>query len=262
MKLYSNRWLITTMVIALLPVMLGACDSSSSDDDEQNQGLIWDYDTPGKGPADWASLSSEFAVCGSGSMQSPINILADPIEDAPDWQFDWRASTLKIVNDGVQVHFMYQRGSSINVDGVEHELTSIHVHAPGEHQYQGADYDGELHFVHESEAGDIAVVAVWVVAGIENKLFTPLLANIPILENEVFDDPSKFIRALDFLPEQRGFFRYDGSLSEPPCTEGVTWIVMRENIELSVAQLQSLNDILGTNNRPVQASNGRTVTQQ
>ncbi|GMQ82736.1 MAG: carbonic anhydrase family protein [Rhodothermia bacterium] len=262
MSFFSNRLAIVFILFVLISITLGACSSSSSDDTDDSVGLLWDYGPGSLGPSNWASLSADFALCGSGRQQSPIDILDDPIDDAPDWQFDWGSSTLRMTNDARNIIVLYDPGSSINVSGIEYELKSLHLHVPSEHYYQGNPFDGEIHFVHESAAGNFAIVAVWITEGAENKDFSIILSNMPIVDDENIDDPSKFVRALNFLPVSGDYFRYDGSLSEPPCTESVTWIVLRESIELSSNQLQSFENVLGENIRPLQPLNGRVIVQQ
>lgn len=262
MFFFSNKRVLVFILFVSISIILGACSSSSSDDTDDPVGLLWDYGSGSLGPSNWASLSVDFALCGSGTQQSPIDILDDRIDDAPAWQFDWGASTLKMINDGRNIHVLYNPGSSIVDSGVEFELKSFHIHVSSEHYYQGNPFDGEIHFVHESSAGNFAVVAVWITEGTEHKDLPIILANMPIVDNETFDDPSTFVRARDYLPESGDYFRYDGSLSEPPCTESVTWVVLRQSIELSTNQLQFFENVLGENIRPLQPLNGRVVVQQ
>ncbi len=261
MFFFSNRLAIVFVLFVSISITLSACSSSSSDDTDDPVGLLWDYGSGSLGPSNWASLSADFALCGSGTQQSPIDILDDQIDDPRNWQFDWGPSTLKMTNDARHIHVLYDPGSSIDVSGVEYELESFHFHVSSEHYYQGNPFDGEIHFVHESAAGTFAVVAVWITEGTENKDFSIILANMPIVDDETIDDPTQFLSALDYLPESKNFFRYDGSLSEPPCTESVTWIVLKDAIELSSNQLQSLGNVLGENVRPLQPLNGRVVQQ-
>lgn len=257
-----NRRVIVLILTFSVVLSLGACSSSNSDDSDDPIALAWDYGAGSLGPSNWASLQSSFALCGSGAEQSPIDILDDPIEDSPRWMFDWKASTLKITNDARNIHVIYDNGSSIDVSGVEYGLKSFHFHVTSEHLYQGNPFDGEIHFVHENSSGNVAVVAVWITEGTENKLFSIILANMPIVDDETFDDPTKFVRALEYLPESRNYFQYNGSLSEPPCTESVTWIVLQQPIELSFNQILSFRNVLGENVRPLQSLNGRIVVQR
>ena len=113
-----------------------------------------------------------------------------------------------------------------------------------------------------STEGSIAIVAVMVTIGGVNKDLAPLLSRLPVVPDEAVVDPAFLVRPIDFVPDDRAFYRYDGSLSEPPCTEGVKWIIMKETIEFAESQIQILNDITGDNGRPIQPLNGRSITQE
>lgn len=260
MILFDNRLLLVIGILVSSVLIYGGCDSSNSDDDEGSDKIEWDYAS--KGPNAWATLSPDFATCGSGSAQSPIDISLDPMDDLPRWSFTYVSTRLDLILQDHHIQLNIRPGSSIIVDGIKHNLKSLKFKTPGEHSVQGVTHVAEVHFNHESTDGDIAIVAVLVTAGGVNKDLSSLLSRLPVVPDEAVVDPAFLVRPIDFVPDGRTFYRYDGSLSEPPCTEGVKWIIMQETIEFSESQVEVLNAITGNNSRPVQPVNGRTIVQQ
>ncbi len=260
MKLFENRVLLVIGVLISSVLIFGGCDSSNSGDDGSPDEIEWNYGS--KGPDVWATLSPDFAACGSGSAQSPIDISVDPVDDARLWSFTYGSSGLDMILKDHHIRLNIRSGSSIIVDGVKHNLIYLKFKTPGEHSVQGANGAAEVHFFHQSTDGGITIIAVLVTAGGVNKDLAPLLSRLPVVNDESVVDPTFFVRPIDFIPDDKSFYRYDGSLSEPPCTEGVKWIVLRNTIEFSEGQIEILNKLTGDNNRPIQPLNGRSIVQE
>jgi len=212
------------------------------------------------GPEHWAQLDSAWAACATGRQQSPVD-LADATRrhDAPI-EFHYRPSALRLVNNGHTVQDDYDPGSYILVGGARFDVVQFHFHAPGEHHVTGQAFPAELHVVHRSAAGGLAVIGVLLEAGAANRAYQVILDSLPGEEG-----PERTMGAMlnvaDLLPVTHGTYRYAGSLTTPPCSEGVQWLVMDTPVTLSAAQLASLTRVIHDNNRPIQPLNGRPLVE-
>jgi carbonic anhydrase len=219
----------------------------------------WTYEGA-EGPEYWATLSPDYAVCGSGTSQSPIDI-ADPApEDLANITFNYQPSAINILNNGHTIQVTYDPGSFIELDGTRYDLDQFHFHAPAEHSVDSALAEAELHLVHKSADGELAVVGVLIEPGEENPAFQSVWANLPAEETAETTVEGE-VNAADMLPAVQTTYRYSGSLTTPPCTEGVKWNVMTTPIEMSAAQLAAFTQIFEGNNRPVQALGERTLSE-
>ncbi len=217
----------------------------------------WSY-SGADGPDRWASLSNAFATCGSGREQSPIDLTAATPQDLVNPQTSYQATGASIVDDGQTVRVDLQPGSSMLLDGVPYALDGFHFHSPSEHTVDGNSYAVELHLVHQANDGAQAVVGVLMAGGPENPALAPLISAIPSKEG-------KDVRLRDaydpsgLLPADRRAYRYTGSLTTPPCTEGVRWVVMATPIQASGPQIAALARALEGNTRPTQARGDREL---
>lgn len=219
----------------------------------------WTYSGVG-GPEQWGTLSPEFAVCETGTTQSPIDLANATRTDLPDLRFDYRPATpLRVVNLGHTVQVNYQPGSSITVNDTTYELLQFHFHTPAEHRLQGREFPAELHLVHRAPGGALAVVGVMIERGSPNAAAAPLWNHLPRTPGAEQQVASARIDAADLLPADRQRYQYPGSLTTPPCTEGVKWLVLAEPIEMSAEQIDALQSIIGTSNRPVQPLGNREL---
>ena len=156
----------------------------------------------------------------------------------------------------VQVN--YDKGSSLTVNGQEYELVQFHFHTPSEHTFNEEAYGMELHLVHQNQEGEYAVVGVFIKEGEENPLLATIFNNLPSEDGtKSVDDVT--INAIDFLPPERSYYNYSGSLTTPPCTEGVSWYVLDTPIEVSEEQMNQFADLYTVNARPIQPLNERQV---
>lgn len=149
-------------------------------------------------------------------------------------------------------------GSTLEIDGKVYQLQQVHMHAQSEHDVAGKAYPAEAHFVHQAADGSRVVIGVFLTPGAENSAWAPFFANIPATEGPATTVAGATLKPADMLPAQQTYYRYDGSLTTPACTEGVKWLVMTTPIEVSAAQLASFTNEYHNNFRPVQALNGRT----
>lgn len=213
-----------------------------------------------EGPEHWGALSKDFALCSNGTKQSPIDIVNRAPKDLPNIVFHYQASIPKIVNNGHTIQVSYDPGNSIEVDGEPYALVQFHFHAPSEHSVNGKLADAEVHLVHQNASGKLAVVGVLINKGAENALIKPVLDSLPNHEGPAQPLAAPF-NPEGLVPMRQTTFRYEGSLTTPPCTEGVTWLVMTEPIQMSARQLAAFADLFKGNNRPVQPLNQRPVVE-
>ena len=218
----------------------------------------WTYEGE-SGPAHWGSLDPAFASCAMGHAQSPIDISAPKSHSLPSLALHYHKTRLYVVNNGHTIQVAYDPGSSIQIEGTSYQLIQFHFHTPSEHTVGGKHAPAELHLVHRSEKGRLAVIGVLLQPGQENAALAPLWEHLPAAEGPAHNVDGR-INAQDLVPAEHTSYRYDGSLTTPPCSEGVKWIVMTTPITLSEAQLEKLRAILHNDSRPVQQLDGRTVT--
>lgn len=202
-------------------------------------------------------------TCASGVSQSPVNLEHTCVHETHTLRFDYHPAPLHLVNNGHTVQMNYAPGSRLIHDNTVFELVQFHFHLPGEHHIDGATFAMEMHLVHRSQSGATAVVGVMISQDeADHPAFAPLWAHLPVTENDVFISDMVCVNADDLLPDDHTHhFFYQGSLTTPPCTEGVRWIVMNEPVALSGAQVEAFRRLYEGNNRPLQPLNGRIVSQ-
>jgi carbonic anhydrase len=220
-------------------------------------GAHWTY-SGHEGPENWAKLSAEFSGC-SGRNQSPIDLSGFIEADLAPIRFSYQAGSKEILNNGHTVQVNYAEGSSIQIDGMTFNLLQFHFHAPSENNIEGKSYPMEAHFVHADKDGNLAVVALMFEEGAENKALAKAWAQMP----KHAGDKHAFKAALDageLLPADRDYYRFNGSLTTPPCTEGVRWLVLKNPVTASKQQIAAFSSVLHEpNNRPLQAVNARPI---
>ena len=217
----------------------------------------WGYGSH-DGPRVWGELSSEYALCAVGSCQSPIDIVGATQADVPHVAFHYQPMKLEVRHNGHTVEVASTSENWIEVGGARYDLTQFHFHTPGEHTIAGQSFDMEAHLVHRNEEGTLAVVGVFVRRGGEHPVLDALAEHLPQPgESLAFEE--KTITASGLLSGASRIFRYEGSLTTPPCSEGVQWFVLETPVEISDAGLAAFEAILGNNSRPVQPLNGREL---
>lgn len=223
-------------------------------------GPHWDYDGR-EGPEHWGKLHKDYATCGLGHKQSPIDITDTVKDKLPAIEFNYQPSPLKIVNNGHTVQVNFIDGSGIKIGADRYTLLQFHVHTPSEEQVQGKTYDMVAHFVHKNAAGQLAVVGVLFEKGAENAALAPVVARLPKNAGPERVHAEVSVDVAKLLPADKGYYTFEGSLTTPPCSEGVRWMVLKTPVTASAAQLDAFKAIVHHNARPVQPLHGRVVKE-
>jgi carbonic anhydrase len=220
----------------------------------------WAYEGKG-GPAHWGGLEPSYKACEAGKQQSPIDIRPAKATDLPAISFSYRATPLKLIDNGHTIQVSYTPGSFITVGGQRYDLQQFHFHHPAEEKVSGRSYPMVAHLVHKSAAGELAVVAVLLTKGAANPLVEKLWQHLPAERGKESAPAGETIDATQLLPGSRGYFTFSGSLTTPPCSEGVTWFVLKTPTEISGGEVLTFARKYPNNARPVQPLNGRLVKQ-
>ncbi len=221
--------------------------------------IHWSYEGEG-GPERWGALKAEYSVCASGQRQSPIDISDGIGVDLEPIRFNYRPSQFRIVDNGHTVQVAVG-GSSIMLLGKVYDLVQFHFHRPSEERVNGKAFDMVAHLVHKAEDGKLAVVAVLLEKGQENALIQTLWNNLPLEKNEEVTPPAVSIDLAQLLPENRNYYTYMGSLTTPPCSEGVLWLVLKQPKQLSAEQLGIFARLYKNNARPIQPGFSRIIKE-
>lgn len=221
-------------------------------------GPVWSY-SGATGPDRWSSLAHEYATCSTGTQQSPVDLVGGQVDKALALAFDYKAVSGRIVDNGHTIQVDVGPGSGISVGGHRFELVQFHFHGPSEHTVATRHYPLELHLVHQDEHGKLAVVGVFVEPGGKSNPLAVIVDNLPATPSHAEDLP-KTVDVAQFLPQARSSFQYTGSLTTPPCTEGVAWSVLVAPITMGQAQIDVLRARFhGGNSRPIQPINARSL---
>lgn len=222
------------------------------------EGHEWDY---GKehGPRHWGDAKPEFAACKTGKTQSPIDIRGAKPSKLDPIKFDYRATPLHIIDNGHTIQVNYGAGSSITVGSEHYELVQFHFHKPAEEKIDGKGFPMVAHLVHKNSQGALAVVAVLLAEGSANPLVQTLWTSLPAEKEKEKAVGQVSINAAGLLPRKHSYYTFAGSLTTPPCSEGVTWFVLTSPMHVSKAQLDRFGKVYNGNARPVQPLNGRTI---
>ncbi len=220
----------------------------------------WGY-TGHEGPEHWASLDSAFSLCGSGKNQSPINLTAFADTDLPPLALHYGGSVTEEVNNGHTVQANYAPGSTLTIDGHTFELKQFHFHTPSENQIESHSFPMEAHLVHADKDGNLAVIAVMLEEGAANDAIAALWQTMPTKAGEI-TKPSQAVAIDQLLPKDMDYYRFNGSLTTPPCSEGVRWLVLKHPVTISKEQVEQFAHVMHhPNNRPLQPINARPVLQ-
>ena len=199
-------------------------------------------------------------VCSRGQRQSPIDITATQARAMPALGFEYRSERPRIVNDGHTVRVRFAPGQRLRLGAQSLGLQQFHFHLPGGDRLKGEEFPMAMHFLHQAPDGRLVALVQWFRLG---KAFAPLATLLPYLPQA--GQPEKALTVAlsprEWLAAEAGYFRYEGSLTGPPCTEGVLWLVLRQPLTLSAEQLALLGKYIAPNARAVQPLNGRVVTE-
>jgi carbonic anhydrase len=220
----------------------------------------WSY-SGNTGPQEWGKLEKDYGTCTLGKFQSPIDIRDEVAKkaDLPIIEFVYKPSPLKIIDNGHSIQVNYAPGSFINVGGKRYELVQFHFHKPSEEKINGKSYAMVAHLVHKDASGQLAVVAVLFDTGEPNALVRTLWANLPKTKGTESTVEAVKVNAEELLPSNHAYYTFPGSLTTPPCSEDVTWFVLKSPISISSDEVARFAREYPMNARPVQALNGREV---
>lgn len=217
--------------------------------------LPYTYDGE-KGPENWASLNPEYAACGKGKNQSPLNLTwKKPSTKQARLDFSYNTSTAMVDTSTGFLNLKMTGANQLLMNGKVYALERIDFHSPSEHQLSKTSLTMEMQLVHKAVEGNkMAVVSVFAVEGKDNPLFSEIWAQLNNPQTPFQLDPARMI------PPTRTHYRYSGSLTTPPCTEGVEWVVFNTPMELSKEQITAYRAKFTPNARPVQKQGSRKVT--
>lgn len=267
--------------IGALVVAISACSTKPNEATEQvtsdsvpaastsARPAHWGYDGD-SGPANWATLAPVYALCGAGKNQSPIDIVKSDTKGGASWKFDYKTTSLRIahnehmddiIDNGHTIQVTVDEGSTFTFGDKSFELKQFHFHTPSEHTVNGQHAPMEMHMVHQSADGSLAVVGILFKEGKEpNENFAKIIANLPNAKGESKHITDVNLELKVHMPADNYAYHYVGSLTTPPCSEGVQWMVLRDPIELTADQITEFSKRIGSNNRPTQAVNERVVS--
>lgn len=219
----------------------------------------WSYSGE-HGAKQWGDMEPGFAECKLGKQQSPIDIRGSTKSELQAIGFNYSQSGAEVINNGHTIQINLASGGAVMLDSGEYKLLQFHFHTPSEERIKGKAYPMVAHLVHKNAEGQLAVVAVLFKQGKENAALKAVFADLPAKEGE-----SKKLEAgintADILPSTRNYYKFVGSLTTPPCSEGVRWQVLKEPVELSKAQIAAFQKLYKMNARPVQPLNGRKIEE-
>lgn len=220
----------------------------------------WAYEGE-NGPQNWGKLKPEFNVCAIGKRQSPINIEESATLQGPaePLGFNYTASGGSVVNNGHTIQVDLQGDNTLTVRGSVYKLLQFHFHTPSEEQVNYRNYAMVAHLVHKNNEGQLAVVAVLLDAGVANTLINTVWTYMPLDTQDRVRLPTGIIDMNELLPKNQRYYQFIGSLTTPPCTEGVLWMVLKTPTQLSREQIRLFQQLFPNNARPVQPVNGRAV---
>lgn len=221
--------------------------------------IHWGYGGAGS-PDRWGSLKPEFNLCATGTRQSPIDIRDGIRVDLEPIRFDYRPSGFNVIDNGHTVQVNVGLGNTITVGQRRFELVQFHFHRPSEERINGRQYDMVAHLVHKDPEGRLAVVAVLMDQGKQHPVIQQIWSNLP-LEKNVTEVASSAIDLNQLLPEDRRYFTYMGSLTTPPCSEGVLWLVLKQPAMVSPEQVGVFSRLYPMNARPIQRMANRLVKE-
>lgn len=230
----------------------------------------WTYEGE-EGPDHWGDLSPDYQACSIGKEQSPINITNATHSDLSDIEIKYSPiDRMRIINNGhtIQVNVSAdpstitpdEAAQGIVVDGVQYGLAQFHFHTPSEHHVEGEAADMELHLVHKTPEGRAAVLGILLKVGATNEALKPVFANMSPTKGPEQSFPVS-LQPDSFFPSDPATYRYAGSLTTPPCSEGISWFVFTQAVEIGPEQLEAFHSCFAENARPIQELNDREIEE-
>ena len=240
----------TPAILFVALVLLVSCGGEIAKPD-------WDY-SGAHGPAEWAFLSDDYAACGEGLQQSPVDITGYIPQQGASLEFDYSGDAASATNAYRQAYFTFGGEDTLDIGEASYHLKSAHLHAPSEHLIDGESFAAELHMVHDDSDGNLAVIGVLFRVGAANGMVETMLDEAPEAGRVI--DGELTLNAASLTPESQSYFHYAGSKTTPPCDEPVAWYVLKTPLSVSQEQADQIMKLSGgANNRPVQALGGREI---
>ncbi|HFC92753.1 MAG TPA: carbonic anhydrase family protein [Leucothrix mucor] len=254
-----NKLLFSAILLALTTQANAEAPQTSEHKTEKHHAAHWGYEGD-TGPVHWAEMSEKFKLCGSGVNQSPINIKSNFDVALPSIKFDYKGKVKKVVNNGHTIQVDIAQGSSIKIEGQSFDLKQFHFHTPSENTIDGKSFPLEAHFVHRNQKENTyAVVAVMFEEGDKNPILKSIWEKMPKEERKTaeIDENLSYTK---LMPEDKDYYRFNGSFTTPPCTEGVKWMVLKKPMTASKAQIKQFFDTMKhNNNRNIQKTGARII---
>lgn len=244
-------------------LLAGACPActrlawAEDDDDEHGEAADWDYEGD-LGPSHWGELDKDHLVCSEGTQQSPLDIHDEISADLPELVMAWKRSQGQIVNNGHTIQVNLAKGCITRRGDDVFELLQFHFHAPSEHHVRAEVFPIEAHFVHKHVGTEnLGVLAVFLVPGKTNDTFARLAASFPRAPG--MEIPVKDLDPARLLPSSLDYWLYQGSLTTPPCSEGVDWMIAQTPVEVSRGDIARFTSIYPMNARPIRPPHRRYI---
>ena len=223
------------------------------------RGTHWSYEGD-SGPANWSKINVDWGKCGTGNRQSPIDIRDGMKVELEQISFDYHPSSFNVVDNGHTVQVAVGSGNYITVQNRMFELQQFHFHRPSGDRINGKTYEMVVHLVHRDAEGRQAILALMLERGTPQATIQTVWNNLPL---EKFDtmSPSILLDPMEMVPTRRDYYTYMGSMEQPPCSENVLWLVMKQPVQASAAQMALFSRLYPLNARPIQATNGRIIKE-
>ena len=246
---------INFVIVFAITVSFGVALSSSADSSAH-----WGYQGQ-HGPEYWGLMKPEFVLCRTGRTQSPINVNGTNQTGLLGLRVNYVSSPVEVVNNGHTIQLNYKRHGSMKIKGKKYSLLQVHFHSPSENHIKGNGYPMEAHFVHKSNDGELAVIGVMFSLGTENRMVSEIWEYMPKKAGTKNSDPKRHINPSYLLPTNLSLYHWKGSLTTPPCSEGVQWFLLKNPVTVSKKQVREFVNLMGNNNRPIQPLLGRSVQE-
>jgi carbonic anhydrase len=254
----SSGWMAhifaAVLVLNTVPAVSAAAEQKSDDPHH------WGY-SGAQGPEHWSELDPQFAACKTGKYETPIDIKQATSADLPALVFDYAATPASVVDNGHTVMVTYAPGSTLTVGDKKYELKQFHFHHPSEEAIHGKHSDMVAHLVHADGDGHLAVVAVLLQPGAANPVLSQIKSKVSTEKGHPLALAERSLDAKDLLPKSLGYYTFPGSLTTPPCTEGVTWYVLKTPVEIAPDQLEWFTRLYPSDARPLQPLHGRAILE-
>ena len=218
----------------------------------------WSYEG-NTGPKYWGNLDKKFIMCKIGKNQSPVDLNRFVKGKLENLTISYNGKAEEVINNGHTIKVKTEGKNFVIIDGIKFYLKQFHFHTPSENKINGVQYPMEAHFVHLDKNGNIAVLAVMFKEGNYNKTMQKIIKSMP--KHPHNENELSYFNPKELLPVSKKYYRFNGSLTTPPCSEGVRWIVFKTPVEVSKTQIEEMHKVMGKNNRPVQPLNARFIVE-